>query len=122
MQILHDVCPLRIDSVFVRDDDDSDQEGGGKGGCTLCISLLNSEQPVHLTEVEVVRIRKRSRYRLCFLCLACDCFVCYCILKMTCHLFLLQGLDGDCHGVFFQWQWECSSIWEQQEEQECMTV
>lgn len=67
MQILHDVCPLRIDSVFVRDDDDSDQEGGGKGGCTLCISLLNSEQPVHLTEVEVVRIRKRSRYRLCFI-------------------------------------------------------
>jgi hypothetical protein len=102
LQILHDVCPLRIDSVFVRDDDAAAEEEQVGGGCTLCISLLNSEQPVHLTEVEVVRIRKRSRYRLCFLCLACDCFVRYCILKMTCNLFW-QGLDGDCHGVFFQW-------------------
>lgn len=57
MQLLHDVCPLRIDSVFVRGIDGGDREGG----CTLCISLLNSEQPVHMTESDVVRIRKRSR-------------------------------------------------------------
>lgn len=57
MQLLYDVCPLRIDSVFVRDSDDE-----GSGGCTLCVSLLDSEQPVTLTEVDVVRIRRRSRY------------------------------------------------------------
>ena len=59
MQLLHDVCPLRIDSVFVRGDDAAAAAEGE--GCTLCISLLNSEQPVTMTECDVVRIRKRSR-------------------------------------------------------------
>ena len=54
MQLLHDVCPLRIDSVFVRDNSEN-------GGGMLCISLLDSEQPVHLTESDVVRVQKRSR-------------------------------------------------------------
>ena len=67
MQILHDVCPLRIDSIFVsstNDDNDNDDKGQTKmeeRGCNLCISLLDNEQPVQLTESEVVRIRKRSR-------------------------------------------------------------
>lgn len=55
MQIIHDVCPLRIDSVFVRD------AATDSSLCALCVCLLDSEQPVQLTEAEVVRIRKRSR-------------------------------------------------------------
>lgn len=58
MLALQDACPLRIDSIFVKP---SETETEGGGGVSLCISVLNGEQPVQLTEMEVVRIRKRSR-------------------------------------------------------------
>lgn len=56
MQALGDICPLRMDSMCV-------VVPTAEQACTLvlCIKLMNSEQPVALTETEVVRIRKRSR-------------------------------------------------------------
>lgn len=87
LQIVMDVSPLRIDSVLVREprDDDFappesslqlavDSAGTGNGGpkkaaaaansaasAALCITVLDANQPVQITESEVVRIRKRSR-------------------------------------------------------------
>lgn len=55
MQMLQDACPLRIDSILVQDDSTNQED------INLCVCLLNSEQPVQLTETDVVRIRKRSR-------------------------------------------------------------
>lgn len=52
MQLIKDACPLRIETIFVEGCDE---------GAKLCICILNSEQPVQLTETEVIRIRKRSR-------------------------------------------------------------
>lgn len=65
MLTLQDACPLRIDSIFVRDAAEkpgsSSDDGGQAAAAVLCICILNSEQPVQLTETEIVRIRKRSR-------------------------------------------------------------
>ena len=76
MQLICDVCPLRIDSIFVRDAQDDDNVGlttrgslggGGRGvagprvSAVLSICLLDCNQPVRITEAEVVRVRKRSR-------------------------------------------------------------
>lgn len=61
MQMLQDACPLRIDTIYVRE---ADAESGSKeaaAAATLCICILNGEQPVQLTETDIVRIRKRSR-------------------------------------------------------------
>ena len=71
MQLVSDVCPLRIDSMFVRSVQEGDLvlKGGGKPSATpaarpcavLSICVLDSNQPVRITEAEVVRVRKRSR-------------------------------------------------------------
>ena len=80
MQLVCDVCPLRIDSIFVREVQDGDllvqQNNGakkkpvapaaaannnGKIAAVLSICVLDSNQPVRITEAEVVRVRKRSR-------------------------------------------------------------
>lgn len=70
MQLLVDVCPLRIDSLFVRglQDGDCAQCGSASASSTqqriasvLSICVLDANQPVMMTEAEVVRIRKRSR-------------------------------------------------------------
>jgi hypothetical protein len=58
MQTLHDACPLRIDSIFIKDAAAVSEENRG---IKLCVCLLNAEQPVQLTEMDIVRIRKRSR-------------------------------------------------------------
>lgn len=52
MQCIKDACPLRIETMFVEDCEQ---------GAKLCVCILNAEQPVQLTETDVVRIRKRSR-------------------------------------------------------------
>ena len=51
MQTLMDVCPLRIDCIMVRTGPEP----------ALCVNLLGHDQPVSMTEAQVVRIRKRSR-------------------------------------------------------------
>ena len=97
MQLIMDVCPLRVDAIFMRDVQDDDfprfsahhrqqqqpsasnhqQQGAGAagggectrvlGGCAtaargvMCISVLDVNQPVQITESEVVRVKKRSR-------------------------------------------------------------
>lgn len=78
MQLIMDVSPLRIDSLFVRgaQEDDLDQcqvvprDAKGTGAaatpplricCVLSICVLDCMQPVRITEAEVVRVRKRSR-------------------------------------------------------------
>jgi hypothetical protein len=75
MQLVCDVCPLRIDSIFVRELQDGDMQhagakpiGGGGGelgrpkvAAVLSICVLDCNQPVRITEAEVVRVRKRSR-------------------------------------------------------------
>ena len=67
MQLIMDVCPLRVDSIFVRDFQASEDLGGASkyGGVeirtVLCISVLDIHQPVQITEAEVVRVRKRAR-------------------------------------------------------------
>lgn len=57
MQLLLDVCPLRIDSVLVR----KPYQEETSAAAVLCISLLSQDQPVTLTEADVIRVRKRSR-------------------------------------------------------------
>lgn len=76
MQLVSDVCPLRIDSMFVREIQEGDLmlKSSGCGGtraadatstcrasAVLSICVLDSNQPVRITEAEVVRVRKRSR-------------------------------------------------------------
>lgn len=70
MQLIMDVCPLRVDSLFMRDFHPADDLGGhcNQGAAlkeniraVLCITVLDMNQPVHITEAEVVRIKKRSR-------------------------------------------------------------
>ena len=60
-QVIQDASPLRIDSICVRDGNCCASEAASAAVVNLCVSLLDSEQPVHMTEVDVVRIRKRSR-------------------------------------------------------------
>jgi hypothetical protein len=62
MQLIMDVCPLRIDSLFVREPRDDDACNlSSKVAAVMSICVLDSEQPVRITEAEVVRVRKRSR-------------------------------------------------------------
>ena len=81
MQLVCDACPLRIDSIFVRELQEGDMQhnscaaaakpsssggGGGAGkqprvAAVLSICVLDCNQPVRITEAEVVRVRKRSR-------------------------------------------------------------
>lgn len=72
MQLVMDVCPLRIDSIFVRGLQDGDVSVSDascsssssrhpKVEAVLSICVLDSNQPVRITEAEVVRVRKRSR-------------------------------------------------------------
>ncbi len=76
MQLLMDVCPLRVDSIFLREAQDSDFASVATTTTTtttkaavqreqvaavMCISVLDINQPVHITESEVVRVKKRSR-------------------------------------------------------------
>lgn len=57
MLVLQDACPMRIDSMFVKETPQAEEEAA----LLLCLCILNSDQPVQLTETDVVRIRKRSR-------------------------------------------------------------
>ena len=66
MQLLMDVCPLRIDSMFVRGLQDGDlpdhtSSSTPRASAVLSISVLDANQPVRITEAEVVCVRKRSR-------------------------------------------------------------
>jgi hypothetical protein len=85
MQLVMDVCPLRVDSILVRgfQDDDLDKplqsknaeqqasqkKAGNEASSVvarqisgvMCISILDINQPVRITESEVVRVKKRSR-------------------------------------------------------------
>jgi hypothetical protein len=77
MQLVMDVCPLRVDSLFVREATEDDFQAGGDSGSkstssglpslakqasgVMCISVLDINQPVQITESEVVRVKKRSR-------------------------------------------------------------
>ena len=63
MQLVMDACPLRVDSMFLRapQPDDASNMGSIKIGAVMSIGVLDSEQPVRITEAEVVRVRKRSR-------------------------------------------------------------
>ena len=58
-----DACPLLVDSMFLRapQPDDASNMGSIKIGAVMSIGVLDSEQPVRITEAEVVRVRKRSR-------------------------------------------------------------
>lgn len=82
MQLIMDVCPLRVDSIFVRepleDDFSIDAQASSSSNKqkqqqqqalsdrkqvsgVMCISVLDINQPVQITESEVVRVKKRSR-------------------------------------------------------------
>lgn len=60
MLTLQDASPLRIDSMFVKEQQETFSEHTSTA-ILLCLCILNSDQPVQLTETDVVRIRKRSR-------------------------------------------------------------
>lgn len=59
LQLIADVNPLRVDSVIVRNSESSSPEG--KVGCVISIKVLDQQQPVRITEAEVVRVKKRHR-------------------------------------------------------------
>ena len=62
MQLIMDVCPLRIDSIFVRaPHEDEVLSKSNRPSAVLSICVLDARQPVRITEAEVVRVRKRSR-------------------------------------------------------------
>lgn len=69
MQLISDVCPLRIDSIFVREPQEGDMkppqvrknDAQQPIAAVLSICVLDCNQPVRITEAEVVRVRKRSR-------------------------------------------------------------
>lgn len=80
LQLVMDVNPLRIDCMFLRgvQEEDACDAGDGCGAnssssstsvrspapiasCVLTVGVLDVNQPVRITEAEVVRVRKRSR-------------------------------------------------------------
>lgn len=65
MQLIVDVNPLRIDSVCIRNPEKTSTNvstsNDPKVGAVLTIKVLDQNQPVRLTETEVVRIKKRHR-------------------------------------------------------------
>lgn len=90
LQLISDVNPLRIDSIVVRNAETANNNNrqntasssisssssssssnnntaatatsqGGGVGAVLAIKVLNQQQPVRITEAEVVRVRKRHR-------------------------------------------------------------
>lgn len=58
LQLISDVNPLRIDTISVRSPGSDD---GKTVGCVLAIRVLDQNQPVRITEAEVIRVRKRHR-------------------------------------------------------------
>lgn len=65
LQLISDVNPLRIDSVIIRNNTSNasivQSSPEAKIGCILCVKVLDQQQPVRITESEVVRVRKRHR-------------------------------------------------------------
>ena len=57
LQAIADVNPVRIDSVFIRNPE-NDAPGVG---AVLAVKILNQDQPVRVTEADVIRIKKRHR-------------------------------------------------------------
>ena len=60
MQLIKDLSSLRIDDVLLRNADKPSIDDVIIGS-VLVIKLLNHEQPVTFTEMEIVRIKKRHR-------------------------------------------------------------
>lgn len=58
LQMVADVNPLRIDSIVLRS-----QEGSVENlvGAVMAVKVLDQQQPVMITESEVVRVKKRHR-------------------------------------------------------------
>lgn len=71
LQLISDVNPLRVASVFIRGihffDDPSNNKNknestsSGGGGCVIVVKVLDQHQPITITESEVVRVKKRQR-------------------------------------------------------------
>ena len=59
LQLVVDVNPLRIDNIVIRNPENSDATS--HIGATLIVKILDHQQPVRLTETEVVRVKKRHR-------------------------------------------------------------
>jgi hypothetical protein len=65
MQLIMDVSPLRIDSLFVREPKADDASSiPSHTAAVMSICVLDKDQPVRITEAEIVRVQKRSRGRL----------------------------------------------------------
>lgn len=58
LRVVADVNPLRIDSVLVRSPEKLNED---KVGAVVVVKVLDEQQPVRITEVDVVRVRKRVR-------------------------------------------------------------
>jgi hypothetical protein len=60
LELIKDLNPLRIEHIMLRNAD-KPQIGDTVFGAVLVIKLLNQDQPVTFTELEVVRVRKKHR-------------------------------------------------------------
>jgi hypothetical protein len=60
MQLIKDLNSLRIENVMLRTADKPSIDGVVIGAA-LVIKLLNQDQPVTFTEMEIVRVKKRHR-------------------------------------------------------------
>jgi hypothetical protein len=60
MQLIKDLSSLRIENVMIRNADKSSIDNVVIGA-VLVVKLLNHDQPVTITETEIVRVKKRHR-------------------------------------------------------------
>ena len=60
MQLLKDLSSLRIENVMIQNAEKPSIDDIGIGS-VLVVKLLNQEQPVTITEMEIVRVKKRHR-------------------------------------------------------------
>lgn len=58
LRVIQDVNITRIASIVVRNPEKLNED---KIGAVLVIKVLDQQQPIRLSEVEVVRVRKRTR-------------------------------------------------------------
>ena len=59
LQAIVDVNPLRIDSVVVRNPENNENK---RVGAVVVVKVLNQQQPLRITDTEIVRVKKRHRF------------------------------------------------------------
>lgn len=62
MQMVMDVSPMRVVSVTVRNPENNTIADGKAVGAVLAVKVLDKNQPIVISETEILRIRKKRKF------------------------------------------------------------